>query len=66
MDDDDASRFDYRGWMAKNLWHSVDAHFHDGAGSVSLSLVLLKAAYSLIIYTNDQISFELPDLQHQY
>ena len=43
----------------------VDAHFHDGAGSVSLSLLSIKAANSLIMYSNDQMVFELPDLQDQ-
>jgi len=29
--------------MANNRWHSVDAHFEDGAGSISLSLLPIKA-----------------------
>jgi hypothetical protein len=30
--------------MTKNRWRSVDAHFHDGAGSVSLSVLPIKEA----------------------
>jgi len=35
---------DYRKYMTKNGWRSIDAHCHDGAGSVSLSLLSIKAA----------------------
>jgi len=35
---------DYPRYMTKNCWHSVDAHFHNGAGSVSLSVFPIKAA----------------------
>jgi len=41
----------------------MDAHFHDGAGSMSLSLFPITAANTLIMYHNNQIAFELPDLQ---
>jgi len=30
--------------MTKNSWCSVDAHFHDGAGSISLSVLHIKEA----------------------
>jgi len=30
--------------MTKNRWRSVDAHFHDGAGRVLLSVLPIKAA----------------------
>jgi len=61
----DASRFDYPWWQAKNCWRSVDAHFHDGAGNVALSLLPIKAANTLNMHSNDQIACELPDLQDQ-
>ena len=35
---------DYPRYMTKNFWHSVDSHFHDGAGSVVLSLLPVKPA----------------------
>jgi len=57
----DASRFDYPWWKAKNCWHSVDAHFHDGAGNVAPSRSQIKAANTLIMHSNDQIASELPD-----
>jgi len=34
----------YPRYMIKNCWHSVDAHFHDGAGSVLLPLLPINAA----------------------
>jgi len=61
----DASRCDYQCWKAKNHWCSVDAHFHEGALSVSLSFFLIKVANMLIIYRNDHIAFKLPDLQDE-
>ena len=61
----DESRFDYKWWMAKNCWRSVDAHFHDGAGNMALSLFRIKAAKTLIMHTNYQITSELPYLQDQ-
>ena len=57
--------FDYQWWNAKNRWCSCDAHFHEGAQSVSLSFFPIKAANTLIIYKNDDITFDLPDLQDQ-
>jgi hypothetical protein len=37
-------RCDFPGRMAKNRWCSVDAHFHDGAGRVLLTVLPTKAA----------------------
>jgi hypothetical protein len=36
-------------YMTKNRWRSVDAHFHDGAGSVSLFLLPIEAANTLFM-----------------
>jgi len=58
-----ASRFDYQWWKAKNRWRSIDAHFHAGARSMSLYFVPMKAANTFIIYRNDHIALDLPDLQ---
>jgi len=61
----DASRIDYPWWQPKNRWHSVDAHLDDGAGSMSVSLFPIKVANTLIMDSNNQIAFELPNLQVQ-
>jgi len=37
-------RCDFPGCMTKNCWRSIDAHFHDGAGRVLLSVLPIKAA----------------------
>jgi len=60
-----ASRFDYQWWMDKNCWRSVDAHFHEGAWSMSLSFFPIEAANTLNIYRNDHIAFDLHYLQDQ-
>jgi len=59
------SRFDYQWWKARNHWPSVDAHFDDGARSVSRPFFPIKAANTWIIYRNKHIAFDLPDLQDQ-
>jgi len=61
----DASGFDYQCWNAKNCRRSVDAHFHERARSMSLSLFTIKVANTLIIYTNDHIAFDIPNFQDQ-
>jgi len=61
----DALHFDYPWWKARNGWRSVDAHLHDGAGNVPLSLFPTKLANTMIMHCNDQIASELPDIQKQ-
>ena len=61
----DASHFDDPWWKAKNRWHSVGTHIHDGAGNVALSLFPTKVAKTLIMHSNYQIASKLPDLQDQ-
>jgi len=60
-----ASRFDCQWWMDKYCWGSSEAHFHEGARSVSRCFFPIKAANTLMIYRNDHIAFDLPDLQDQ-
>jgi len=60
-----ASHFDYQWWQAKNPWRSLEAHSHEGVWSILLSFFHIKAANTLIIYRNDHIAFELPDLHNQ-
>jgi len=59
----DALGYHYQWWKVKNHWPSVDAHNHEGALSVSLSGFPIKAANTVIIYKNNHIAFDLPDLQ---
>jgi len=61
----DSLDFDFQWSKAKNGWHSIDAHFHEGARSVLLSFFPVNIANILIIYNNDHIAFDLPDLQHK-
>jgi hypothetical protein len=42
-------RCDFAGSNTKNCWRSVDAHFHDGAGRVLLSVLPIKAAKNSIM-----------------
>ena len=51
--------------MAKNDWRSIEAHFHEGARGVWLSFSPIQSANTLIIYRNDHIAFDLPDLEDQ-
>jgi len=61
----DASGFDYQWWQGRHCWRSFEAHFREGAWSVSLSFFPITAANTLIIYRNDHIAFDLPDIQDQ-
>jgi len=45
--------------------HSIDAHFHDGAGSVSLSFLPIKDGNTSIMCNHYQILFLLHDSQDQ-
>jgi len=58
----DALPFNYLWWQANYGWHSVEAYFHDGARSVSLSLCSIMMADTLIMYSNNHIAFDIPDL----
>jgi len=59
------SCFDYRWWKAKNHWCSVDAHLHDGAWSMLLSLVHIRSANTLIMYHINQTTFKIRDYHNQ-
>jgi len=60
-----ASHFDYPGWTVITCQHSIDAHSHAGALSVSWAFLPIKAANTLIMFRNQQIAWELPDKQDQ-
>ena len=51
--------------MTKHLGRSFDAHFQDRAGSVSLSSWPIKAASAVLMYINNQVTLQLPELQDQ-
>jgi len=56
------ARFNKPWSKAQDRRHSVDTHFHDGAGSVSPSFLPIKDGYTSIRCNHYQIAFLLPDL----
>jgi len=59
------SHADWPWCKAKHCWRSVDAHFHSGAGSMSLSPLLINAAYNTFITVCIQLPLRLPKMQDQ-
>ena len=55
----------YLPYMTKIRWRSIDAHFQNGAVTVSLCGFPIKTAKTLILNGRSQISTELPYLQFQ-
>jgi len=53
----------YRTYKTTNRWRSVDAHAKNGAVTVLLSLLPIKAANTHVMHNNDQVTCELPYLQ---
>jgi len=51
---------DYPRYVTKNCWRSVDAHFHDGAGSMLLALLPIWAADTLFMTTCNLSPRRLP------
>ena len=58
-------QLDYPRCKTKNRWRSVDAHFQNGAESVSLSLSHIKAAYTSFMNVCIQLPLRLPKVQDQ-
>jgi len=58
-------QLDYPRCKTNNRWRSVDAHFQNGAGSVSLSLLHIKAAYISFMNVCIQLPLELPKVHDQ-
>jgi len=50
-------------YKTKYCWRSVDSHFQHGAVTVSLSLLPIKAAYTLVMDNSEQIASQLTHLQ---
>jgi len=46
--------------MTKNRWRSIDAHFHDGAGRVLLSVLPIKAAKNSVVANYNLSELWLP------
>jgi len=57
--------FTYLTYGTNNRWRSVDAHFQNGAGSVSLSLLFINAAYTSFMKVCIQLPLRLPKMQDQ-
>jgi len=58
-------RYDYVWCKATNLWYSVDAHFQDGVGSMSHSVLIMKEANTSIVTNNDKLTLYLPGIINQ-
>jgi len=50
---------------AKIHWGSIDAHFQNGAVTVTLCLSPIEAANMMVMHNSDQITFQLP-FKHDY
>jgi len=57
------SLVNYHTYKTTNLWRSVSAHAKNGAVTVLLSLLPIKAASTSVMHNNDQVTGELPYLQ---
>jgi len=56
---------DYPRYMTNNHWHSVDAHFQDGAWRVSQTVLIIKAARCAFISVSNLSTVWLPRTQDQ-
>jgi hypothetical protein len=43
--------------------HSIEAHFHDDGGSMSLAVLSIMAARTLTMYVNNRMILYISDLQ---
>jgi len=59
------SLFNYRTYKSKNRWRSVDAHFHDGAGSMMLLFLTWKAANTSFMNGCNHSPLRLPKMHSQ-
>jgi len=57
--------FDSPRCKAANRWCSVDAHFQNGAVTMSISLLPVKATNTSVTCSSDQVTFRLHHLQDQ-
>jgi len=52
-------------YQTKNRWRSIDAHFQNVAVTVSISLLPIKAANTLVMDNSEQLSLQLTYLWHK-
>jgi len=52
-------------YVTKNRWRSVDAHFHDGAGSASLSHLPMKSANTSFMTIYNLLHHRLPKIHDE-
>jgi len=52
-------------YKTKNRWRSIDAHFQNVPVTVSISLLPVKAALTLLMDNSEQIGFQLTYLPQQ-
>ena len=57
--------FNFHTYKNENRWHSIDGHSHNGAVTVSPSLLLIYAANTSVMLNRNQITIQLPYLQDQ-
>jgi len=55
----------YQRWRTNNCWRSVDAHFQDGVGSVSLSFCVINAANTMFMAVCNLSPQRLPKIHDQ-
>jgi len=56
---------DYPCCKARNCWCSIDAHFQNGAVTILLSMLSIRAASSLDNHNSNQSSFQWPHFDDQ-
>jgi len=59
------SHFNYLTYRTRNRWRTIDAHYQEIVEMASVAFSPIMAANTVIIHTNYQITFWLPDLQNQ-
>lgn len=59
------SECNYLTYSANNHWLSVDPHVQDQVESVSLSLWPIRTASTVLMYNQDQVTVQSPDLEDQ-
>jgi hypothetical protein len=55
----------YHSYKTKNCWRSVDPHFQNGAVTMSLAVLPIKAVSTTVMLDSDEITSQLRYLQDQ-
>jgi len=56
---------EYPWCKAKHCWCTIDAHFQNGAGSVSISILLMNAAYTWFMNVCIKLPLSIPKMRDQ-